>query len=383
MSFKNFKSFVLILSAITLLGWKGQPDRTKTTLEINPIEQRQWVDSVFNSLNAEERLGQLFMIRAHSDKGIEHINFVKKQIKEFGIGGLCFFQGTPDKQLKLTNDYQELTEVPLMISMDAEWGLGMRLRKSTISFPRQLTLGAIQDNTIIYEMGKEVARQMRRLGVHINFAPVVDVNNNSENPVINTRSFGEDPFNVAAKSYMYAKGMQDHGVIACAKHFPGHGDTDVDSHLDLPVINHNRNRLDSIEMFPFRVLSQFGIESVMVAHLKVPALDATPNLPTTLSKKVINVLLKKELNFKGLVFTDALEMKGVTKHFPSGEIEVRALEAGVDVLLMPEDIQTAITHIKDAVESGRLKQEELDISCLLYTSPSPRDRTRSRMPSSA
>ena len=247
-----------------------------------------------------------------------------------------------------------------MVSMDAEWGLGMRLKKSTISFPRQLTLGAIQDNRIIYDMGKEVARQMRRLGVHINFAPVVDVNNNPKNPVINTRSFGEDPFNVTAKSYMYAKGMQDHGVMACAKHFPGHGDTDVDSHHDLPVINHDRRRLDSIEMFPFRVLSQFGIESVMVAHLKVPALDATPNLPTTLSRKVINVLLKKEMNFKGLVFTDALEMKGVTKHFPSGEIEVRALEAGVDVLLMPEDIQTAITHIKKAVESGRLTQKILD-----------------------
>ncbi len=358
MSFKDYKIYVFFFAAISLVAWTERP--TKKQKRIQLVAQKQWVDSVFNALSEEQRLGQLFMIRAHSNRGQDHINFVKKQIKDFGIGGLCFFQGTPDKQLKLTNDYQRMTNVPLMISMDAEWGLGMRLKKSTISYPRQLTLGAIQDNHIIYDMGKEVARQMRRLGVHINFAPVVDVNNNPKNPVINTRSFGEDPFNVTAKSYMYAKGMQDHGVMACAKHFPGHGDTDVDSHHDLPVITHDRKRLDSVEMFPFRVLSQFGIESVMVAHLKVPALDATPNLPTTLSRKVINVLLKKEMNFKGLVFTDALEMKGVTKHFPPGEIEVRALEAGVDVLLMPEDIQTALTSIDKALASGRLKQRDLD-----------------------
>ncbi len=341
-----------------MVGWTERPFKNPTEAQL--VQQEHWVDSVFNTLSEDQRIGQLFMIRAHSDRGQDHINFVKKQIKDFGIGGLCFFQGTPDKQLSLTNEYQKLTNVPLMISMDAEWGLGMRLKKSTISFPRQLALGAIQDNQAIYNMGKEVARQLLRLGVHINFAPVVDVNNNAENPVINTRSFGEDPYNVTSKSFMYAKGMQDHGVIACAKHFPGHGDTNVDSHHDLPVINHDRKRLDSIELFPFRVLAQFGIESVMVAHLKVPALDATPNLPTTLSKKVINVLLKKEMNFKGLVFTDALEMKGVSKHFPAGEIEVRALEAGVDVLLMPADIKTALSHINKALVSGRLKQKDLD-----------------------
>ena len=318
-----------------------------------------WVDSVFQSLNTDQRLGQLFMVRAHSNRGSDHINQVIKQVKEYGVGGLCFFQGEPVAQARLTNRYQEMAKVPLMVSMDAEWGLGMRMPKTTISFPRQMTLGAINDNRHIYNMGKEVARQLRRLGVHINFAPVADVNNNPKNPVINTRSFGENRLEVAAKCFQYAKGMEDSGVMPCAKHFPGHGDTGVDSHLDLPIINHNRKRLDSLELFPFRALTRLGVGSVMVAHLHVPALDATKNLPTTLSRKVINTLLKKEMNFKGLVFTDALEMKGVTKHFPPGEIEVKALEAGVDVLLMPDDVDKAVKAVKAAFEVGRLDSVQI------------------------
>lgn len=323
----------------------------------------QWVDSIFNQMTPDERLGQLFMVRAHSDKDEAHVRHVESLIKNYHVGGLCFFQGTPEKQAELSNRFQALTtHVPLMIGIDGEWGLGMRMKKTTISFPRQLTLGAIRDNRLIYDMGKEIARQMERVGVNVNFAPVADINNNAANPVINTRSFGEDRYNVTVKSYMYMKGMQDHGVMACAKHFPGHGDTDVDSHHDLPIIPHSKERLDSIELYPFRALAQHGVGSMMVAHLNIPTLDDRPNRPTTLSKKTITNLLKEELNFNGLVFTDALEMKGVTKHYDSGIVEAEALLAGNDILLLPEDIEASFREIKRYVAEGKLDQAQLDKS---------------------
>ncbi len=326
----------------------------------NSNDVNAWVESIFNSMSEEERLGQLFMIRAHSDKGPDHIKKVTDLIKAYHVGGLCFFQGTPEKQAALTNDYQKLaTKVPLMLSMDAEWGLGMRLKKETISFPRQLALGAIQDNSLIYKMGNEVADQCRRLGVHINFAPVADVNNNPKNPVINTRSFGEDRYNVAAKSYMYALGMQDKNVMACAKHFPGHGDTDVDSHYDLPVISHDMTRLDSIELFPFKMLAQQGIQSMMVAHLHVPTIDNRTNRPTTLSKNAIRNLLQKKLGFNGLIFTDGLGMKGVTKHYKPGVVEAEALVAGNDILLLPQDVEASVKAINEYIESGKLSRQDI------------------------
>ncbi len=325
-------------------------------------QAQAWVDSVYNSLNEEERLGQLFMIRAHSDKGAEHIAHVEELIQKYHVGSLCFFQGTPEKQAELANQYQELSRVPLMVAIDAEWGLGMRMKQTTISFPRQLMLGAIQNNELLYKMGQEIARELRATGVQVNFAPVADVNNNAENPVINTRSFGEDRYNVAVKSYMYMKGMQDEDVLACAKHFPGHGDTDVDSHLDLPVIPHNRRRLDSIELYPFRVLAQHDVGSMMVAHLSVPALDSRENRPTTLSRNTVTGLLRDDLNFKGLIFTDALEMKGVTKHFESGEVEAEALLAGNDVLVLPEDMEAAIREIKNYLSAGTLDAKQVQAS---------------------
>lgn len=328
-----------------------------------PEPEEEWVDSVFQSLSTDERLGQLFMIRAHSDLGANHINEVQKQITKYGVGGLCFFQGTPEKQIELINTYQGLSpNIPLMIAIDGEWGLGMRMKASTISFPYQLMLGAIQDNDLIYEMGAEVARQFKRTGIHVNFAPVVDINNNPDNPVINYRSFGEDRFNVAVKSYMYMKGMQDNGVLGCAKHFPGHGDTNVDSHLDLPIINHDINRLDSLELYPFRVLAKQGVGSMMIAHLHVPALDDRENRPTTLSRSTITGLLREKMSYDGLLFTDALEMKGVTKHFAPGEVEAEALLAGNDILLLPEDIGLAIREIKDYISEGRLSQIQVDAS---------------------
>lgn len=323
----------------------------------------QWVDSTFNAMSPDERLGQLFMVRAHSDKGESHFLHVESLIKNYHVGGLCFFQGTPEKQAELSNRYQALTtHVPLMIGIDGEWGLGMRMKSTTISFPRQLTLGAVRDNRLIYDMGKEIARQMERVGVNVNFAPVADINNNAANPVINTRSFGEDRYNVTVKSYMYMRGMQDHGVMACAKHFPGHGDTDVDSHHDLPIIPHSRKRLDSIELYPFQALAQHGVGSMMVAHLSVPSFDDRPNRPTTLSRNTITGVLKEDLNYKGLIFTDALEMKGVTKHYDSGIVEAEALLAGNDILLLPEDIEASFREIKRYLAEGKLDQAQLDES---------------------
>jgi len=329
----------------------------------NNSDENLWVENTYNAMDLDERIGQLMMIRAHSDKGPEHIAEVKKYIEDYKVGGLCFFQGTPEKQVELINDYQKLSpRVPMMVSMDAEWGLGMRFKKDGFSYPYQLTLGAVQDNRLIYDMGKDIARQLRRVGVHISFSPVLDVNNNPKNPVINIRSFGEDRYNVAAKGYMYMRGLQDNNVMACAKHFPGHGDTDVDSHYDLPVISHDKNRLDSIELFPFKVLSQHGIQSTMIAHLQIPAIDDRPNMPTTLSNKTVTNLLKEEIGFNGLIFTDALEMKGVTKHHGEGEVEAKCLEAGNDILLLPESLEAAFKTIKEYLKEGRITEASIEDS---------------------
>ncbi len=319
-----------------------------------------WAQKKLAKMSLEEKIGQLFMLRAYSNKGKEHQEEIERKIKKYKVGGLCFFQGTPTKQAELTNKYQTLSDIPLMIAIDAEWGLGMRHKKAAISFPRQLTLGAVNDNTLIYDMGRSIARQLKRIGTHVNFAPVVDVNNNPANPVINNRSFGEDIFNVSTKAYAYMKGMQDEGIYACAKHFPGHGDTDVDSHYDLPVVNHNRDRLDSIELMPFRVMSQLGIKSMMVAHMAIPAFDDRPNRPTSLSHKVISDLLVDQLHFEGLIFTDALDMQGVTKNFAPGDIEVEALKAGNDILLLPPDLEKAFHSIKEQIINGRIEEDLID-----------------------
>ncbi len=356
---------IITLLLIALFSISANQKNTAEPSELSTELQKEqaWVEETFKAMSPDEQLGQLFMVRAHSDKGPAHIAGVEKMIKEYHVGSLCFFQGTPEKQTMLLNRYQKMTKrIPLMIAMDAEWGLGMRLKSSTMSFPQPLMLGAIQDNRLIYEMGKEVARQLRRLGVHINFAPVADVNNNPKNPVINTRSFGEDRYNVAVKSYMYMKGMQDANVMACGKHFPGHGDTGVDSHYDLPIIAHGRNRLDSVELFPFKVLVQHGIQSMMVAHLHVPSIDNVANRPTTLSTKAVTDLLKNEMGFEGLIFTDGLGMKGVTKHYKPGVVEAEALLAGNDVLLLPQDIAASFKAIKSYVASGKLSQAKIDES---------------------
>lgn len=322
---------------------------------------KQWVDSVYLQLSPRQRLAQLIMIRAHSDKGEAYENAVDSLVRIYQPGGILFFQGNPVRQAELNNRYQASSNLPLMVAMDAEWGLGMRLQQA-MSFPYALTLGAIQDDRLIFEMGKEIGRQCHRLGVHINFAPVSDINNNPENPVIGFRSFGEDRYSVTLKSYWYLQGMKESGVVGCAKHFPGHGDTDIDSHLELPLIAHDRSRLDSLELFPFRYLIGNGLESIMIAHLDIPALDTTSGMPSTLSRNIVTGLLREEMSFDGLIFTDGMEMKGVTNHFPTGEAEARALEAGNDIILLPRDIGKTLDAIEQFLDSGLISTTQVETS---------------------
>ena len=325
------------------------------------IEAQNWADSVYNSLSDRARIGQLFMIRAHSNLGEKHIKSVEDQIKQYEVGGLCFFQGTPEKQAQLTNQYQSLSKIPLFISIDAEWGLGMRFKENVIEYPRNLMLGAIDDNTKVYQFSRAIGRHLKRIGVHINFGPVVDINNNPKNPVINDRSFGENKYNVVTKSFLNMIGLEDEGIMACAKHFPGHGDTQVDSHYDLPIIGHSIKRLEEFELFPFQMLADNGLRSMMIAHVHMPSLDSTPNLPATLSPAIVDTLLKQKMGYSGLIFTDALEMKGVTKHFAPGDIEVRAFLAGNDMLLLPTDMDKAFTALESLVQNdeyARMRLEE-------------------------
>ncbi|MEM8582855.1 MAG: glycoside hydrolase family 3 N-terminal domain-containing protein [Bacteroidota bacterium] len=324
-------------------------------------EESSWVNATYGAMSEDQRIGQLFMIRAHSNKGRDHIAEVERQIRDYYVGGLCFFQGDPAAQLRLVNRYQTLSQLPMLIAQDAEWGLGMRL-SGTMSFPKQLALGAIRRDELIYDMGAEIARQLRRVGVNTSFSPVLDVNNNPANPIINTRSFGENRYQVAAKGYNYMRGLQDHGVMACAKHFPGHGDTDRDSHSELPIIRHDLSRLDSIELYPFEALIRYGIGSFMIAHLNVPQLDERENRPTTLSQPVVTDLLRNRLQFDGLIYTDAMEMEGVRKFFPPGEAEAEALLAGNDVILLPVDLGAAVDAVKSYLSDGMLSEEQLAAS---------------------
>jgi len=322
----------------------------------------KWIDSVFNTLSIDEKIGQLIMVAAYSNMGTEHQKSIENIIKKYKPGGLVFFQGGPVRQARLTNLYQSISKTPLLIALDGEWGPSMRL-DSTPVFPRQMMMGAIQNDKILFDFGLEVGRQCNRLGVHINFAPVVDVNNNPGNPVINSRSFGEERLNVAQKGFAYMFGMQSKRIIATAKHFPGHGDTESDSHKTLPVIGHSYQRLDSIELFPFKYLINNGLSGVMVAHLQIPALDSSFNSASSLSNKIITGLLKEKLGFKGLIFTDALVMQGVSKYNAPGAIALKAFIAGTDILLMPADIEAAINEIKMALTSGQITMEQINQRC--------------------
>ena len=350
---------VLLITLSTTLVYSQQ---------INPLQvlsdlenQQKWVDSVYNALTLEEKVGQLFMVDLFSSESKAKVESIKKLVTEYHIGGIIFSKGGPGRQARITNDFQSVTKVPLMIAMDAEWGLAMRL-DSTFAFPWNMTLGAIEDPQLIFKVGKRIGEHNKRLGVHINFAPVVDINTNPNNPIIGNRSFGEDRDNVTLKSTAFMLGMQSAGVLANAKHFPGHGDTDSDSHKTLPSISFSKQRIDSIELYPYKELFKRGLASVMVAHLNVPSLEPRKNYPSSLSKPIVIDLLQRDLGFQGLIFTDALNMKGVSNFTSPGEVDLAAFKAGNDVLLISENVPKAIGLIIENYDKGTITEERLEHS---------------------
>ena len=358
----------LLISGLSGLLLLGAPNSKKSIdgpvpkLLTEDPAAKHWVDSVFESLSNDERIAQLIMIRAHSNLGPDHISKVVRDIQENKVGGLIFFQGGPIRQALLTNYYQSVSKTPLMIAIDGEWGLGMRL-DSVTPLPRNLMIGAAQDRTLAYRAGKVLGQQCRRMGIHVDYAPDMDINNNPNNPVINDRSFGQDKYQVARMGVQMIHGIQDQGVMAVAKHFPGHGDTDTDSHLDMPVIRKSRAQLDSLELYPFRQAIDAGVASIMMAHLYIPAIDSTPNTPTSISHKAVTDLLKGEYGYKGIVITDALEMKGIAKFYTGGEEAAQSLKAGNDMMMLPSTAEGSVDAIKRAIRRGEISWDDVNERC--------------------
>ena len=323
--------------------------------------QMKWVDSVYSSMTLNQKVGQLFVVQAVSNKGISHKTKILDEITSNRVGGIIFSNGSAEEQVKLTNLYQEMSDIPLLIGMDAEWGLSMRL-DSTFSFPWNMTLGAISDNELIKHVGNRIAAHCKRIGVNFNFAPVVDINTNPKNPIIGNRSFGESMQNVSSKSLSYMNGQQQMNILSSAKHFPGHGDTSTDSHKSLPIINHKKERILNVELKPFENLINNGLESVMIAHLEVPSLEKTRGLPSTLSFAIVTELLRYRLGFKGLIITDALEMKGLSSFKSKGNLDMLAFKAGNDILLMSENVSKGISSIINEYNTGSITEERLSYS---------------------
>ena len=337
------------------LGVNAQSDFIHKNIN-DEVACRRWVDNKLQSMTLKQKIGQLFIHTVAPYTTQSNKQNISDAVKGYGIGGLLFSGGEIGKQIELTNYAQSMAEIPLLITFDGEWGLAMRL-KGTPSFPRNRVLGCIQNDTLLYEYGKEVARQLREIGVHVNFAPVADIDNNPKNPVINTRSFGSDRENVARKVVAYSRGLQDGGVLAVCKHFPGHGDTEVDSHKSLPVLPFTRERLDSIELYPFRKAIEAGVGGMMVGHLNVTSLD---NKAASVSHAVVTELLKNELHFSGLVFTDALEMKGISSN---PYVSAQALIAGNDMVLAPRNLKRELDGVLKAVKEGKITEDEINEKC--------------------
>ena len=325
------------------------------------LAQKTWVDRQYEKMTLNEKLGQLFMVSVASNQSKQATDQIKNLIIKENLGGVIFSKGGPVRQAILTNEYQAASKFPLLIGMDAEWGLSMRL-DSTYAFPWNMTLGAIQDSSVVEKVGYQIGKHAKRLGVHINFAPDLDINTNPNNPIIGNRSFGENRDNVVEKGIAFVKGMERAGVLANGKHFPGHGDTEVDSHHNLPVIPFSKKRLDSLELYPFKKMIASGLSSIMVAHLEVPALEIKKGLPSSISEQIISGLLKEDLGYKGLIFTDALNMKGVSTKGSDGSVELSAFMAGNDMLLMPENVVSAKLKLTNAYEKGRLTEVRLAYS---------------------
>ena len=324
------------------------------------LEQKaeKYADSLYQQLSLDEKIGQLYIVALYNNRGEEEIQKIRNLVEKEKIGGLILMQDNAEKHIQLLNEFQGKSKVKMMIGIDGEWGLFQRF-PAAHKFPWAMTLGAIQDNSLIYEMTSKIAEDCKRMGIYWDFAPVVDVNTNPANPIIGNRSFGSDINNVIAKGLAYAQGLQDNGVLASMKHFPGHGDTDTDSHLDLPVVSHNLERLNSVELAPFKALLDKKIGGVMVAHLYVPALEKQSGIPASVSYEVITNLLKNSYQYNGLIITDALNMNAVAKKFPAGELDLRAFKAGNDIMLFSQDVPNGKALIKSALEKGEISENRL------------------------
>ena len=351
---KNIFSYLFILTFANLSA-QYFPQNASENLD---LKAEKYADSLYQQLSLDEKIGQLYIVALYNNRGEEEIQKIRNLVEKEKIGGLILMQDNAEKHIQLLNEFQGKSRVKMMIGIDGEWGLFQRF-PAAHKFPWAMTLGAIQDNSLIYEMTSKIAEDCKRMGIYWDFAPVVDVNTNPANPIIGNRSFGSDINNVIAKGLAYAQGLQDNGVLASMKHFPGHGDTDTDSHLDLPVVSHNLERLNAVELAPFKALLDKKIGGVMVAHLYVPALEKQSGIPASVSYEVITNLLKKSYQYNGLIITDALNMNAVAKKFPAGELDLRAFKAGNDIMLFSQDVPNGKALIKSALEKGEISENRL------------------------
>lgn len=349
---------VFIFGCVGYLQAQFSPKNITKDLDKKVVKH---ADSLYAKLSMDERIGQLYIVALYTNKDQNHISGVRKLVEQERIGGIILMQDDAEQEIALVNEFQKKSRVPMLFGMDAEWGLYQRI-KTAHKFPWAMTLGAIQDNNLVYEMASKIAEDAKKMGIYWNFAPVVDVNTNPKNPIIGNRSFGSDVQNVIAKSLAYAQGLQDNGVLAAIKHFPGHGDTDVDSHLDLPVVKHSLERLNKIELAPFKALMDKKIGGAMIAHLYVPQLEKGKNIPASISYDIVTNLLKNKFRYEGLVITDALNMNAVAKKYPAGELDLRAFKAGNDVLLFSQDVPTGKKLIKEAIQKGEISEKRLEES---------------------
>jgi len=349
---------VFIFGCVGYLQAQFAPKNITKDLDKKAVK---YTDSLYAKLSMDERIGQLYIVALYTNKDQNHISGVRKLVEQEKIGGIILMQDDAEQEIALVNEFQKKSRVPMLFGMDAEWGLYQRI-KTAHKFPWAMTLGAIQDNNLVYEMASKIAEDAKKMGIYWNFAPVVDVNTNPKNPIIGNRSFGSDVQNVIAKSLAYAQGLQDNGVLAAIKHFPGHGDTDVDSHLDLPVVKHSLERLNKIELAPFKALMDKKIGGAMIAHLYVPQLEKGKNIPASISYDIVTNLLKNKFRYEGLVITDALNMNAVAKKHPAGELDLRAFKAGNDILLFSQDVPTGKKLIKEAIQKGEVSEKRLEES---------------------
>ena len=349
---------VFIFGCVGYLQAQFSPKNITKDLDKKAVK---YADSLYAKLSMDERIGQLYIVALYTNKDQNHISGVRKLVEQEKIGGIILMQDDAEQEIALVNEFQKKSRVPMLFGMDAEWGLYQRI-KTAHKFPWAMTLGAIQDNNLVYEMASKIAEDAKKMGIYWNFAPVVDVNTNPKNPIIGNRSFGSDVQNVIAKALAYAQGLQDNGVLAAIKHFPGHGDTDVDSHLDLPVVKHSLERLNKIELAPFKALMDKKIGGAMIAHLYVPQLEKGKNIPASISYDIVTNLLKNKFRYEGLVITDALNMNAVAKKYPAGELDLRAFKAGNDVLLFSQDVPTGKKLIKEAIQKGEISEKRLEES---------------------